>query len=370
MRTPRILAVLAIAVAACSPRGAITYDPSAAKVGSRQEIFVATSRALDRTTGDFTSTRVPSDNYARFVVQVPPDRKPGRIEWPGQFRKPDPARDFLTVDRVFYDSRDGFKADLSRELAAMPPGQREVRVFVHGFNNTFAEGLYRLAQLDHDLGFPGLSVHYAWPSKAKPLGYFGDRDSAVFSRDGYEQMLRTIVDAGADRIILVGHSMGSLLVMEGLRDMSLARESRVLGRIGGIVLISPDIAVDVFQKEARRIGTLPQPFYVFTSQKDKALKLSASLSGRPDRLGNLTSPKEVEEFKLTLIDVSDFSQKQGHFTVGDSPTLIALLGKMAELDAAVGLDNQNVGVLGGTIMTFNNAQQVVVHAPFGKPGER
>jgi esterase/lipase superfamily enzyme len=365
-----ITVLLAVALAACGQRGQITYDPSVPDVGTRQEIFVATSRTLDRTIGDFTATRVPSDNYARFVVQVPPDRKPGKIGWPGQFRKPDPRRDFLTVDRDFYADRADFSADLARALGALPPGQREVRVFVHGFNNTFAEGLYRLAQLDKDLGFPGLSVHYAWPSKAKPLGYFADRDSAVFARDGYTEMLRAIVEAGADRIILVGHSMGSLLVMEGLRDMSIGRETQVLDRIGGVVLISPDIAVDVFQKEARRIGKLPQPFFVFTSQKDKALMLSASLSGRPDRLGNLTSPREVEEFNLTLVDVSDFSQKAGHFTVGDSPTLIALLGRMTEIDAAVGAGEQGLGLLGGTIMTFNNAQQVVVHAPFAKPGER
>ncbi len=44
-------------------------------------------------------------------------------------------------------------------------------VFVHGFNNTFADGLHRTAQIRHDFEIPGVAVHYAWPSAGNALGY-------------------------------------------------------------------------------------------------------------------------------------------------------------------------------------------------------
>ncbi len=371
-----------LALAACVPRGEITYEPDVALVGTRQEIFVATSRAIDPKTGEFGAGRVMDDNYARYVVQIPPDRALGSINWPKRGGQVDASHDFVTVDQQFYGGpskggrREGGRAEFRDGLAAallkMPAGRREVRIFAHGFNTNFAEGLYRLAQLDHDLGFPGVSVHYSWPSRGKPLAYLVDRESAVYSRDGFETLLMTVADAGAERIVIVGHSMGALLAMEGLRQVAISRNERVLKRIGGIVLMSPDIDVDVFKKGARRIGKLPQPFYIFTSQKDKALALSSRLSGRPDRLGNLESPAEVADLDVTLIDVSAFSEKSGHFTVGDSPALISILGRMAEVEAAMNsASGPSLGLLGGTIVNFSHATSVVAGPPPGsKPGER
>ena len=64
--------------------------------------------------------------------------------------------------------------------------KRRALIFVHGFNNTFAEGLYRIAQLSHDLDLPRVTVHYSWPSAGQALGYVHDRDSALYARDGFE----------------------------------------------------------------------------------------------------------------------------------------------------------------------------------------
>ncbi|NCA90355.1 MAG: alpha/beta hydrolase, partial [Gammaproteobacteria bacterium] len=60
------------------------------------------------------------------------------------------------------------------------------------------------------------------------------------------------------------------IVMETLRDIALSGETETMARLSGVLLISPDIDVDMFREQARTIGPLPQPFVIFTSQKDKA----------------------------------------------------------------------------------------------------
>ena len=40
-------------------------------------------------------------------------------------------------------------------------GAREAVVFVHGYDNTFAEGLYRQVQMHHDFALPDLAINYA-----------------------------------------------------------------------------------------------------------------------------------------------------------------------------------------------------------------
>lgn len=349
-------------VASCAARGEITLDPQVARVGSEQEIFIGTTRAIDLATGRFGDDRVPVDSYARYVVQVPPDREAGTIDWPRRGQKLNPQKNFVTVEEEIYDDVGDFSADLSAALRKLPRGQREVVVFAHGFNTTFSEGLYRIAQLDKDLEMPGVTVHYSWPSRGKPLAYIQDRDSAVFARDGYEQLLTEIARAGAERIIIVGHSLGSLLTMETLRQIAIAKNRALLDRISGVVLISPDIDVDVFHQQAVRIGELPQPFYVFTSQRDRALALSSRLTGQRDRLGNLLDPGPISDLDVTLIEVSDFeSGGFGHFTAGDSPALLGLLGRLTDVDRAFNRDRAgNPDLITGTVLTFRRATRIVL----------
>ncbi len=367
----RWLFLCLLVVAACTSRGSITYIPDAPRIGFVPEIFVGTTRQLDPATGEFSAGRSERQTLARYEVQVPPDREPGTIRWPRQGREPNPSVDFLTIDREIYQSPAMFRADVARALAAQPRGKRELRVFVHGFNTNFAEGLYRLAQLDDDLRLPGVSVLYSWPSRGKPLAYFPDRESAVLARDGYEQFLTELAGTGAERIILIGHSMGSVLTMETLRQMAIGKNRAVLDRIGGVVLLSPDVDVDVFTTTARRIGKLPQPFFIFTSGRDKALSLSALLAGRTKRLGNIDKPEKLADLDITVIDTTAFSVKDGHFNIGKSASLIGILGNMADIDAAFQDDQaQNTDLFTQTVQQFRNARVVTVGLPVGKPGER
>ena len=89
---------------------------------------------------------------------------------------------------------------------------------------------------------PGVAVHYSWPSAAEPLGYVYDRDSMMFARAGLEQLIREVIAAGATRVTLVAHSMGSFLTMETLRSMAL-RDGQIAAQVRGVVLIGRDAAL-------------------------------------------------------------------------------------------------------------------------------
>lgn len=351
---------LCAALIACAPRGQISLVPSAGN-GAEETVYVATSRVLDTETGTFTSKRSERPSFARYTVSIPPDRKPGSITYPRRRAKPDPNKDFVTTSQVLYPGEPAFRRDLQVVLQSRRRGGREATVFVHGYNNTFAEGVYRIAQLSHDLDLPGVAMHYAWPSAATPFGYVYDRDSTNFSRSGLEDMLREVSGAGADRIFLVAHSMGSSLVMETLRQLAIRGDQQTLDKIAGVILISPDIDVDVFRSQARDIGKLPQPFLVFGSKKDKALRLSAGLTGQSARLGSLSSIGAVADLEVTFVDVAAFNVGDGHFNVGDSEALIRLLDRINDIDAAFNADAAaRVGLIPGVVISVQNATQIIL----------
>jgi esterase/lipase superfamily enzyme len=365
----RGLGILALVfIGACTPRGELTLLPEGAAHGPVETIFVGSTRATDPDLL-FGPERSETTHFASFGIAIPPDRKPGEISWPGRARKPDPQRDFLTTSGTVYPDAEGFRRDLASAIRAEPDGAREVTLFVHGYNNTFAEGLYRIAQLTHDLELPGIAAHYAWPSAGTALGYVQDRDAALFARRGLETLIHEIEAAGAEQIYLVGHSLGTSLVMETLRSLALRGDRATLARIAGVVLISPDIDVDVFRAQALEIGTLPQPFIIFGSERDRALALSARLTGQRQRLGSLSDPARVADLKVTLMDVAAFDTGSGHFNVGNSPALIRLLDRLEQLNTTLDTERRlRVGLLPGVVLTLQNATMVVL-SPIAAVGE-
>ncbi len=357
------IAAIFLGLAACEPRGEIRIDPAAARVGTVETVFIGTTRgAVADPREDYGRARSEVTRFARLDVSVPPDRAPGDIRFTPPRRKPNPLTDFVTTKEIEYPQPRAFRDDLADALARETRGRREAVIFVHGFNTTFAEGAYRLAQLGHDLDLNGVLVHYSWPSRAHALGYVYDRDSALFSRDGLEVLLREVERAGAERVLIVAHSMGAALTMETLRQIALQGDQPVLDRIEAVVLISPDIDIDVFRAQARRVGPLANPIIIFTSRKDRALAIAAGLTGEADRLGNLTDVAALGDLDVTLLDTTAFSTGSGHFNVGNSPALLALLGRIGDVDAVLAADQSaRTGLLPGAVLTVQGATRIVLY---------
>jgi esterase/lipase superfamily enzyme len=360
-----LIAALTLFLVACTPRGDFVLIDDippekaalAPEAGVREAIFVGTTRQEED--GVFGFARADQAAFLRYDILVPFDRETGEVTWPKSAKRADPRTDFLTLDAVKFDSGPDFRKELAGAMARR--GQKDVVVYVHGFNNTMAEGVYRVAQMHFDLKVPGVAVHYAWPSRGSALGYVYDRDSAMFARDGLEALLHEVAQAGARRVVIVAHSMGSVVAMETLRQASIRGDSRVMKSLGGVILISPDLDVDVFRSQAQAIGDLPQPFLIFGSRRDSVLNLSSRIAGNPDRLGNLKDLTQIADLEVTYLDTAAFNEGSGHFNLGTSPALIQLLGGIANLDAAFRAEaSGRVGLLPGVVLTVQKATAVVL----------
>jgi esterase/lipase superfamily enzyme len=357
--------LMVMLLAGCAARGDFTMAPEGATRGTPETIFVGTTRVEDAAGFGFDRTEAPA--FLRYDVAIPFDREPGEVNWPPKTRKPDGARDFLTLDETAFASGEDFSQALRAAMGLR--GQTDAVVYVHGFNNTMAEGVYRVAQMHHDLEVPGVAVHYAWPSRGSALGYVYDRDSVLFGRSGLVALLEEVEDAGAKDIIVVAHSMGAFLTMEGLRQMALKGGPGALDRIKGVVLIAPDLDLDVFRAQAADIGKLPEPFVIFGSSRDRILNISATLSGTGDRLGSMDGVAKIADLDVIYLDTAAYTTGTGHLNLGENPALLKLFGGLVGISDALTADARaRVGLLPGLVLTVRNATEIVL-TPVGAIAE-
>jgi esterase/lipase superfamily enzyme len=345
---------------ACTPRPVLAPLPEGVTADKTLAVFTATNRAPapDNPGVDRSKTL----GFERLDIAIPADRPPGSIETPRR-RNANPGTDFLLADRAAMADKRAFRRALSAHLRKLPPEDRDVLIYVHGFNQTFANGVLRMAQLNHDLNLRGAAVHFSWPSAANPFAYAYDRDSALFSRDALEEVLKLVRVPEARRVGVIAHSMGSFLTMEALRQMALRDPGSAAQNVDGVILISPDIDVEVFRTQAESIGALPEAFAVFLSDRDRALSLSARLTGQRVRLGNLDDAKRLEDLRVAFVDVSAFSEGSGHFTAGTSPALLSILASAAAVDNAFAGDAAGrSGLLPGTVLSVQNVTEFVLTA--------
>ena len=291
-----------------------------------EDFFVATQQTPASDDSLFLGDRTTEVNFAHVAVSVPPDHSVGQIEWPRA--QPDPAHDFAVVQ---FDPL-GSERRFYSEIAAVPGDT--VYLFVHGFNNTTSEALYRHAQIATDFDLPETRVMFSWPSAGRGGAYLYDRDSVLFARDGLTDMLTQIARTSDKQINLIAHSMGAMLSMEAMRQLALAGDSDVLARIDVVTFLSPDIDPDIFRMQASKIGELPQPFVILTSQSDKALRLSSLLAGGRTKVGSIDSAEDVADLGVTFIDFTNVSdgKHMDHMVALTSPEAIAILRRMIEVE--------------------------------------
>ena len=332
-----------LALAGCGPRGALTIDPEAAAVGAVQPIYVATARRADGGPNVWAYGRSEAVGFARIEVSVPPERAPGTVTFPRRL-PPDPATDFLTVSARQFGDEAGFLAAVNARMDALPRENREIFLFTHGFNTTFSEGLYRHAQMRSDFGTPGLPVHYSWPSAASVTAYAYDRESAVFARDGLQRTLELLARSKAEHIVVSAHSMGAMVLMEALRSLALTGAPEVFAKLQAVVLMAPDIDIDVFRGQAAPLAARDLPIYIFFSSRDRALRASSILRGESQRLGSIRDLARLDGLPVTLIDttgVNDGEDALGHFAVATSPAMISLIQGMDRVGAEIFVDAAN-----------------------------
>ena len=327
------VAVLAAALMASgcntSPERPLFFDPpvvSQKGVAATHEIYIATTRhKADDPKTVFDGRRSQEHAFARIDVSVPAVHKVGGLEKP-KGKSPDPSRYFTARSITAYDGISTFSSYVND--AARRDGGR-VLVFVHGYKTPFDAAVYRATQIVHDSGYTGAPILFTWASAGRALDYVYDRDSANAARDALEELLRSLAKSGVKRIDSVAHSMGTWLTMETLRSLAIAGDRDIGGRLGDVILASPDIDVDVFKSQMRRYGVPDRPFFVLLSDDDKALRVSSLIAGQQPRLGEYRDAKEIADLGLVVVDLTQVKagDSYNHTKFADNPALVTMLGE-------------------------------------------
>jgi len=270
-----VLLLIALTVAACARPGPGTLRLVAPAQGTKEiSVLVATDRIPDPSDRGFSSGKSDRLHYRQVTVSVPPNHKVTEIEWPTA--KPDASNSFAIVKTRELTADEFLKlAQQVRPRAPVAPG---VGMFIHGYNYTYQEALFRLVQMSVDAGQSQTSVLFDWPSQGALTGYIADRDAVAYARDDLVEVLKSLGQGGVNTTLLA-HSMGGLLTMETLRQLKITGNDRDLQMIDQVVLAAPDVDIDLFRRDVVTIGRLKKPIMVLAAKDDRALALSRRLSG-------------------------------------------------------------------------------------------
>ena len=293
MRPVQIVACLLVAVAAgCSGPQNLVDVETAVPVQSvadvtRHRIYIATPRALaDDPSELFSGGRSSTLSFAAVDVTVPPGHQPGKIERPASLPA-DPRKHFVIGKPKLYEGRDEFRRSIAQAARSQPRDQHEVLLFVHGYNTNLTSAVLQMAQFVEDSGYRGVPILFTWASSGQTAKYVYDINSALVARDHLISMFSVMESSAIKGYDLVAHSMGTFLVMEAGRQVSLTTGLNPTGKAKNVVLAAPDIDLDLFVSQISRFPKRYRRVVVLVSQDDKALLASRRVAGGVARVGQI-----------------------------------------------------------------------------------
>ena len=368
------VASVVLGLAGCaSPHGFLEPVAVDAPGTSHVEMVVATTRTRADTPAEmFAGGRNVAPSFADITVSIPPDgsRQIGDVQWPKQVPG-NPATDFVTLKADIIDRPQAIAA-FSRLVKNTP--KRQVLVFVHGFNNRFEDAVFRYAQFIHDSRADVAPVLFTWPSRGSVFAYGYDRESANYSRDALEDLLRWLSkNPQVGEVTLLAHSMGNWVALEALRQMAI-RDGRVAPKIRNVILAAPDVDFDVAREQIATMGTQKPNFTLLVSENDRALAASQKVWGAP-RLGEINSNiepyrSELASDKINVIDLTTFHSQDSlhHGTFAENPEIVELIGRSIDsgqtlTESRVGLGERLVQTASGAAATVGHAAGLIVTAP-------
>lgn len=237
---------------------------------------------------------------------------------------------FLLRDRVelarYAAAKRALTAEVERRLKGSP--KKEILLYVHGFNETFASAAYTTAELCHFLGREPVCAFFTWPASSSGnflISYTNTTETAAYSVDHLKKTIRMLAATpGVQGLQLLAHSRGTAIMLDAVRELALeaiasGKEPADLYKIDNLVLFSPDIDVDIATQQITGLisdpdlatvwpaGRLPRilkgRLTVYASPEDRALRVSQILFRSRNRVGQLRpedlSPK-AQAYLATL----------------------------------------------------------------------
>jgi esterase/lipase superfamily enzyme len=293
------------------------------------QIFIASTRKGDD--GAASRELAGEAHFALASMTIPPGHRAGSIEEP-LWGKPSASNDIVVTGERPMDG-DEFRQELAAHLSGRIGSNRDVLLFVHGFNTSYEEARARAAQIVADSHFGGVAVLFTWPSQSELFGYVSDKDNAMASRDALQALMHDLGQTpGVGKIEILAHSMGGWLSMEALRQSAIGGDRTLSGKLGTVILASPDIDMDVFASQMARVK--PARVIVLATPADRALSISSAIALSRPRVGAIDASKpedraEIENLGAKVVDISAYADADrfiSHAVYADSPQVLSAIG--------------------------------------------
>jgi esterase/lipase superfamily enzyme len=260
----------------------------------------------------------------------------------GVIRGPNGAllRDRAELAR-YDEAKRQLQSNVERRLAASP--KKEILLYVHGFNETFASAAYTTAELCHFLGREDVCAFFTWPASSTGnflTSYTTTTESADYAVEHLKKTIRILAATpGVQGLQLLAHSRGTAVMLKAVHDLALeaiaaGKEPLNRYKIDNLVLFSPDIDVDIAAQQITGLisdpdlatvwpeGRLPRMLKgrltIYASPEDRALLISQILFRSRNRVGQLRpedlSPKAQAYFAtLGRVDLITYEGERTDF---------------------------------------------------------
>jgi esterase/lipase superfamily enzyme len=162
-------------------------------------------------------------------------------------------------------------------------------------------------------------------------GYFADESTSDWASPHLRELLQILAhQAGAERIFVLAHSMGSRVIAGALASMVGTSETTKLQHV---ILAAPDVDRDVFEsRDALLLRQKAKWLTLYASSRDKALALSRKLHSY-GRAG-FSEPPLVVLDSMDTIDASEVDTDLiGHGYFSENKTVIDDLFMMIRYEA-------------------------------------
>lgn len=261
-------------------------------------------------------------------VSIPYTHQSGSLESPSWIRleyRPDPSK-HVVLRNVNALASDAFYRQLSDRVGKSK--DKEIVVFIHGFNNSFEDAARKMAQLTWDMQFDGAPILYSWPSRNKLLGYTEDEDTVQWTAFHLRAFLEELAErSDARKIHLIAHSMGNRALTAALQIIAAKRQRNAPAIYDQVVLAAPDIGADTMELLSSEVRPLAKRMTLYASNSDDALILSKYLHG-----GSRAGGKDTFLLIAPGIDTIDASAARtdfmGHAYFDNSVNIITDIQKM------------------------------------------
>jgi esterase/lipase superfamily enzyme len=251
----------------------------------------------------FTGDRAPNMTFGAAKVSIPNDpyHHFGRVELPHRYK--------LFGLSVYEEKLDPTKHFVIREVRKLTDAQwdellgdrrsDEALVFVHGYHTSFEDALYREAQIIWDLQYPGPAILFTWASRGGASDYAYDQQSALIARDSFSALIAHLKQLGVDKINVVAHSMGNLVVVDALARA----QSNPPVKLKELILAAPDLDWDYFEHTGPALMQLADGVTLYASSADKAM-MASKLVAKVPRAGDVINGEPIIIPGIEAIDVT------------------------------------------------------------------